>query len=122
MLDLTSLAGPSSAQMVPAVSGSDAMVSPTDFADMASPEELAELARLERGGRPMRKERRKLQNRLAQRAFRARSRVLRKDAASHLADVEERNASQQSELERLHRMVDQLEQENKSLKRQWQSS
>lgn len=44
--------------------------------------ELAELMRLEQGGTATRRERRRLQNRLAQRAFRARSKVQNAEVSS----------------------------------------
>ncbi|ORX36877.1 hypothetical protein BD324DRAFT_475854 [Kockovaella imperatae] len=87
--------------------------------DMADEDELEQLRLLEMGGPAMKKDKRRLQNKLAQRSFRARSRIVRREAANHLADVEVKTVNQMEELKLLRIMVENLRKENLELKRRF---
>ena len=96
-------------------------------------QELAQLERLEDEANPdERRARRRLQNRLAQRAFRARSKVnnrevgrwrstpLTKKAQSHLNELEDLVESQNEQIQSMSATLDRLQRENTALKAgQW---
>lgn len=77
-----------------------------------------ELDRLdeETGGHASRKDKRRLQNRYAQRAFRARARVQNKEEAAHMQHLERLNVVQSGMLEKMSGLVDRLQKENSYLK------
>jgi len=90
--------------------------------DMADDDELAELRDIEAGGASRRAERRRMRNKLAQRAFRARAKVSRKDVATRLVEVDALAATQNKELALLRPIIHTLRTENSQLKHQMKAS
>ncbi|KAK1920740.1 hypothetical protein DB88DRAFT_128327 [Papiliotrema laurentii] len=80
--------------------------------------DLMELGRLEQGGPTTRRERRRLQNRLAQRAFRARSKVQNAEAAARLTDLEQLVEMQADQLRQMNEALEKLQRENAALEAQ----
>ncbi|KAK4687199.1 hypothetical protein P7C73_g2908, partial [Tremellales sp. Uapishka_1] len=68
------------------------------------------------GGKPKRGEKRKMQNRIAQRAFRARTKIHHIEVAKQMSQLKALTEAQAQRLDKLTHLVDKLQKENTALK------